>query len=300
MGPPLTHAIRCEHLSKRFGAVTALEALSLEVGGGTIFGYLGANGAGKTTTIRLLLGLLRPDAGHVAVLGGDPRAPESRRQVGYLPAELRLDHRCTAFELLSHWATLRGGVERAYRDRLIERVQLDPGRRVRQLSSGNRRKVGLVAAFMARPRLLVLDEPTQGLDPLVQAEFVALLREVRGEGATVFLSSHVLTEVQRCADRVAVLRRGSVVREGTVETLRHLARQPFDVEFDGPAPTAELAAVPGVADLWVDGGHARWVVTGPLQPLLAVLAAHPVRSLSAPEPDLEAAVLSLYSEVPRA
>ncbi len=290
----MTAAIRCEGLTKRFGSVTALGGLTLEVGAGSIVGYLGANGAGKTTTIRLLLGLLRPDAGWAELLGGDPARAESRRRVGYLPGELRLEERCTAAELLHHWGRLRGGVDAAYRDGLVERFQLDPGRRVAQLSAGNRRKVGLVGALMARPRLLVLDEPTNGLDPLVQAEFVALLEEVRRDGATVFLSSHVLAEVQRTADRVAVLREGRLVREGAVDDLRHIARQPFEVHFDGAVPAAALAAVPGLSDLRVEGGRARWVVSGPLQPLLAVLAAHPVRSLSVPEPDLESAVLALY------
>ena len=207
---------------------------------------------------------------------------------------VRLDDRCTGGELLDYWGRLRGGVDAAYRDRLVERFQLDPGRSVRHLSSGNRRKVGLVGAFMARPQVLVLDEPTNGLDPLVQAEFLALLQEVRGDGATVFLSSHVLSEVQRVADRVAVLRRGRLVHESTVDALRLVARQPFDVHFDGPAPAAALAAVPGLEELRVEGHHGTWVVTGSLQPLLAVLAAHPVRTLSAPEPDLESAVLALY------
>ncbi len=287
-------ALRCVGLTKRFGTLTALDNLDLDVAAGCVYGYLGPNGAGKSTTIRMLLGLSRPTAGHVELLGGSPTDPLVRRRVGYLPGELRLDDRTSAGELLDHWARLRGGVEPAYRASLVERLGLDPSRPARQLSTGNRRKVGLVGAFMSRPELLVLDEPTSGLDPLVQAEFLTMVTEVEAAGSTVFLSSHILSEVQHVASQVAVLRRGRLVAQDTVDNLRHAARQHFEAYFDGPVPLADLKALPGVADLHVNDGHARWTAVGPVQPVLAILAAHPVRTLIAPEPDLEDAFFAIY------
>ncbi len=274
--------------------MAALAALDLEVAAGQVYGYLGPNGAGKTTTIRILLGLLAPTTGTAELLGGRPTYPGARARVGYLPGELRLDDRLTAAELLEHWGRVRGGVDRRERARLCERLALDPTRPTRLLSSGNRRKVGLVGAFQSRPDLLILDEPTGGLDPLVQAEFLRLLDEARGEGRTVFLSSHVLGEVQRVADRVAVIREGRLISEGRVDALRHTARQRIEVWFDDPVPQAELERLPGLGDLAVDGPHLSCTMAGPLGPLLALLGTHAVRSLVVPEPDLEDAFLSLY------
>jgi ABC-type multidrug transport system ATPase subunit len=209
--------IRCDALKKRFAHVIALDRLDLEVPPGQVVGFLGPNGAGKSTTIRILLDLARPDGGSVEVLGEDPRTggPALRQRIGYLPGELRLDERLTVAQTLHSWARLRGGgVDRGFLDKLCERLSLDPSRETRGLSSGNRRKVGLIGAFMARPELLILDEPTGGLDPLVQAEFQTMVEEARSDGATVFLSSHVLSEVQRVATHVVVIRRGRAVIEG--------------------------------------------------------------------------------------
>jgi ABC-2 type transport system ATP-binding protein len=222
--------IRCTGVSKRFGRVVALDGLELTVQRGSVVGYLGPNGAGKSTTIRILLDLARPDAGEVTVLGVDPRrgGAAARRAIGYLPGELRLDERLTVAETLRSWERLRGSaIAQTYVAGLCDRLDLDPTRETRGLSSGNRRKVGLVGAFMARPELLILDEPTAGVDPLVQAEFLALVAEAKGRGATVFLSSHVLSEVQRAADHVVVIRAGHIVAAGSVDEVRHAARQPF-------------------------------------------------------------------------
>jgi ABC-2 type transport system ATP-binding protein len=226
----------------------------------------------------------------------EPRTagPPLRRRIGYVPGELRLDDRLRVGETLRSWARLRGGVDHAYVDELCDRLGLDPSRTSRTLSSGNRRKVGLVGAFMARPELLVLDEPTAGVDPLVQAEVLDLIDEARDEGRTVFLSSHALSDVQRVADDVIVIRAGALVASGGVDDLRRAARQEFAVWFAGPAPGDELRRTPGVGDVEVHGNEARGVVEGAPGPLLAVLARHDVSHLVLPEPDLEQAFLRFY------
>jgi ABC-2 type transport system ATP-binding protein len=292
--------IRCEGVVKRFGAVAALTGLDLAVPVGRIVGYLGPNGAGKSTTIRLLLDLVRPDSGQVRVLDCDPRrAPAAlRRRIGYLPGELRLDDRLRVDEILHGWAALRGDVEPHDIGVLCERLELDPTRSARGLSSGNRRKVGLVGAFMGRTELLILDEPTAGIDPLVQATFLDLLAEVRDEGRTVFLSSHVLSEVQRIADDVVVLRAGRVVASGAVDDLRRAARQPFTVWFEDPAPELALRALSSLGSLEIRDREATGVVEGSPDELLALLAAHRVQHLLMPEPDLETAFLRLYEGTP--
>ncbi len=298
MGLDQRAAITCRGVTKRFGVVTALDALDLEVPAGCVVGYLGPNGSGKTTTLRTLVDLARADHGDVRVLGEDPHraGPPLRRRIGYLPGELRLDERLSVDETLRSWAALRGGVDRAYVEELCERIDLDPGRATRGLSSGNRRKVGLVGAFMARPEVLILDEPTSGLDPLVQEEFHALTEEVRAEGRTVFLSSHVLSEVQRVADQVIVLRAGKVVATGDVADLRHRASQPFTVWFTGAPPLDALRTVPGVRDLAVRGNEVSGTVDESPTALLAVLGAHPVDHVLFPEPDLEQAFLGFYEQ----
>lgn len=291
--------IRCDALAKRFGDVVALDRLDLEVPQGQVVGFLGPNGAGKSTTIRILLDLARPDGGRVELLGETPRVggPELRRRIGYVPGELRLDERLTVAQTLHSWARLRGGaIDAAFLDQLCERLSLDPGRETRGLSSGNRRKVGLVGAFMARPELLILDEPTSGLDPLIQAEFQSLIEEARAAGATVFLSSHVLSEVQRVATHVIVIRRGRRVASGAVDELRENARQPFTAWFAADPPEAELRAVPGVSDLKVRGREVSGVIEGPPAALLALFGRSRVEHLHWPEPDLEDAFLRFYEE----
>ncbi len=291
--------ILCASVTKRFGDVAALDQLDLQVPAGQVVGYLGPNGSGKSTTIRILLDLARADAGTVRVFGQDPRrsGPRLRARIGYLPGELRLDDRMRVDETLRMWARVRDvPIENGYVEQLCERLDLDPGRKAAGLSSGNRRKVGLVGAFMSRPDLLILDEPTAGVDPLVQAEFGALITEARDDGRTVLLSSHVLAEVQRIADSVVIIRSGRAVAAGTVEELSRSARQEFSVRFVDHPPADELAALPGLEGLRVDGHSVTGTFTGSPGPLLAVLARHPVEHMTMPEPDLEQSFLHFYDE----
>jgi ABC-2 type transport system ATP-binding protein len=291
-------ALRTEGLVKDYGSIHAVRGIDLEVRRGEVFGFLGPNGAGKTTTIRCALDLLRPTDGRIEVLGLDPHADgvAVRSRVAYVPGELRLPERMSAADLVGSIGRIRGGEPPGRRDELAERLGLDLGRRMRDLSSGNRRKVALLLAFLADAELLILDEPTNGLDPLVQQEFLRLVREHRERGGTVFLSSHVLSEVQRCADRVAVLRSGKIVAQGTVEELRGRARQRVEVWFAEDPPHAELTRVAGLADATVDDHRLTAVLAGPIQPLLEVLARHRVTSMLVEEPDLEEAFLDLYAE----
>jgi ABC-2 type transport system ATP-binding protein len=283
-------------LVKDYGAIHAVRGISFSVRRNEILGFLGPNGAGKTTTIRCLLDLLRPTAGRIAVLGLDPRRDgvEIRSRLTYLPGELRLPERQTAAELVAALGRLRGGFDPVRRDELAGRLELDLARPMRNLSSGNRRKVALLLAFMWPVELLVLDEPTNGLDPLMQREFLRLAREARDRGATILLSSHVLSEVQRAADRVVVLRAGQVVADGTVDELRRRDSQRVEVWFAGPAPARALDGLPGLEDPETEGRRFTATLTGPIGPLLRALADHEVQSMLVEEPDLEEAVLGLY------
>ena len=290
--------VAVERLVKHYGATQAVRDISFTVRRNEILGFLGPNGAGKTTTIRCLLDLLRPTAGRVAVFGLDARRDgvAIRSRLAYLPGELRLPERQTAAELLASMGRLRGGFDPVRRDELAARLELDLARPMRNLSSGNRRKVALLLAFLWPVELLVLDEPTNGLDPLMQREFLRLVREAQARGATVLLSSHVLSEVQRAADRVVVLRAGEVVADGTVDELRRRVSQQVEVWFAGPAPAAALEGLPGLADPEIEGRRFTATLVGPIGPLLRVLADHEVDSILVEEPDLEEAVLGLYEE----
>jgi ABC-2 type transport system ATP-binding protein len=299
--PDLAPAVvSCTGVRKRFGDVVALDGLDLRVHQGSVVGFLGPNGAGKTTTLRILVDLARADSGDIEVLGASPTASGAalRCRIGYLPGELRLDERLGVADTLASWARLRGGVDDRYTHELCERLELDPSRSVRGLSSGNRRKVGLVGAFMARPELLILDEPTAGVDPLVQATFCSLVEEVKAAGHSVLLSSHVLSEVQRVADHVVVIREGRAVAQGSVTELRQSARQPFTVSFSGPLPEDELRRVAGVSDVSSHGRELHGVVEGSPDGLLALLGRHHVEHLLLPEPDLEDAFLRYYEDEP--
>jgi ABC-2 type transport system ATP-binding protein len=293
-------AIRISGLVKNYGRIRAVAGIDLEVRRGEVFGFLGPNGAGKTTTIRCLLDLLRPTAGAIEILGLDPRrdGPALRARLAYVPGELRLPERGTVDQLVASIGRVRGGLDTRRRDELAERLDLDLGRKMRDLSSGNRRKVALLLAFVAGAELLVLDEPTNGLDPLMQHEFLGMVREARELGTTVFLSSHVLGEVQRVADRVAVLRAGRIVAVGTVDELRGRARQRVEVWFAAVPPAAELASLPGLDAPIMDGRRFTAVLSGPVQPLLEVLGRHRVESLVVEEPDLEETFLDLYAGTP--
>ena len=291
-------AIRVTGLVKHFGSVEAVRGIDLDVRPGEVFGFVGPNGAGKSTTIRCLLDLIRPTSGAVEVLGQQPRRDgvEARRRIGYVPGELRLPERMTTRQLVASIGRLRGGLDEASVDSIAGRLQIDLDRPTRDLSSGNRRKVALLLAFAPRPDLLILDEPTSGLDPLMQHEFLAMVREARDAGSTVFLSSHVLSEVQRAADRVAVLRAGRIVVQGTVDELRGRARQRIEVWFADDVDPSEIRATPGLVDPVVEGRRLAATLSGPVDPVIAVLARHSIASLVMEEPNLEDAFLDLYGE----
>jgi ABC-2 type transport system ATP-binding protein len=290
-------AIMTQGLSKRYGGTLALDALALTVEAGEVYGYLGPNGAGKTTTIRLLLGLVRPSAGRAELFGVDSwRDPvTAHRRVAYVAGEPFLWPALTGAETLAYLATLRGGTDAAYRDALVERFQLDTDKKVRALSKGNRQKVQLIAALASRADLLILDEPTSGLDPLMEVAFRETVREAKERGQTVFLSSHILSEVEALCDRVGILREGRLVEQGTLRELRHLSAQTVEVTFAGPAP--HLPELPGVHVTGAGGSALRAEVTGSVGPLIAALSDHPVVSLISREPSLEEIFLHHYDGV---
>jgi ABC-2 type transport system ATP-binding protein len=287
-------AIRAIGLSKRYGETLALNSLDLEVAEGEVYGYLGPNGAGKTTTIRLLLGLHRPTDGSAELFGVDcwHNAVEAHRRVAYVAGEPFLWPAMTAEETLEFLARLHGGTDRAYRKLLIERFALEPSKKVRALSKGNRQKVQLIAALATRADLLLLDEPTSGLDPLMEMAFRACIAEAKERGQSVFLSSHILSEVEAVCDRVGILRAGRLVDEGSLQQLRHLSAQTVEVTFAGPAP--DLDDLPGVTATAMGPSGLRFEVTGAIAPLIAVLADKPVVSLISREPSLEEIFLHHY------
>jgi ABC-2 type transport system ATP-binding protein len=284
-------------LTKHYGKVQAVRGIDLEVRAGEVFGFVGPNGAGKSTTIRCILDLLRPTAGRIRVFGQDPRhaGPELRERLAYVPGELRLPERLSGRQFLRSIGRLRSGFDPGRIAELGERFKLELDRPIRALSSGNRRKVSVMSAFLSDADLLILDEPTGGLDPLMQHEFLQLVRERRAAGATVFLSSHILSEVQSVADRLAVLRAGRIVAEGTVNEVRGLARQRVEVWFETDAP-AGLADLPGIGEPRIDGRRFTAVLTGSAGPLIDALAGRPIVSIQIAEPDLEEAFLGLYQE----
>ena len=286
-------AIRAEGLTKRFGEVLALDSLDLTVQRGEVFGFLGPNGAGKTTTIRLLLHLLIPTAGHAWLMGVPVEdVARAHRHIGYVGGDVALWPQLTGLEVLHLLGNLSGGVNEAYRDELLQRLDLDPTRRIRTLSKGNRQKVALVAALMHQPDVLLLDEPSAGLDPLMEAEFQQIVREAAARGQTVFLSSHILDEVEDVCSRVAMLRAGRLVEVSALDTLRKKDVTVFDVVFDGPTPS--FATVPGVVAQQAVNGALRLSIRGTPGPLLAELGRQPVVSLRSHEPDLEEVFLGLY------
>ncbi len=290
---PMT-AIRTWGLTKRYGATLALDGLELAVEDGEVYGYLGPNGAGKTTTIRLLLGLHRPTDGRAELFGVDAWSDpvQAHRRVAYVAGEPFLWPSLTGAETLAFLARLHGGTDTDYRDVLVERFALDTRKKIRALSKGNRQKVQLVAALATRADLLVLDEPTSGLDPLMEIAFRDCIHEARERGQAVFLSSHILSEVEALCDRVGILRAGRLVDQGTLRELRHLSAQTVDVTFTGSAP--ELPALTGVQSTRVGARELRFDVNGPVGPLVAALAAHPVETLVSHEPSLEEIFLHHY------
>jgi ABC-2 type transport system ATP-binding protein len=287
-------AIRAVGLSKRFGDVEALAGLDLEVGAGEVFGYLGPNGAGKTTTIRLLLGLLRPTSGRAEIFGLDVQLDTvaAHRRLAYVGGETSLWPSLTGAETLHLLGRVQGRVDPAYRDELVERFAFDPAKKVRSYSKGNRQKLGLIAGLMSRADVLLLDEPTSGLDPLMEREFRRCVTEAKAAGQTVFLSSHILSEVEALCDRVAILRSGHLVEAGTLADLRHLSALSVEATFSSAPP--DLSAVPGVTDVKVDGNRVSLQVHGSVEPLLERLTAARVTQLLSREPSLEELFLAQY------
>ena len=294
-------AVETQGLSKTYpGGVLALAGLDLRVERGEVFGYLCPNGAGKSTTIRLLLDLIHPTAGRASVLGLDSHSDgvEARRRTGYLPGDLRLNDRMTAREQLDSLARLRGGVDEALRAGLCERLGLELDRPIRHLSKGNRQKVGLVQAFMHRPELVVLDEPSAGLDPLLQTELRKLLRETAAEGRSVFLSSHSLDEVQHTADRVGIIRSGRLVDVDAVERLRERAVRHVTIVFaETPPDPARFAGLDGVRVESVEGNVLHLAAPEPaMDTIVKEAAAHRIVDLVSQPADLEEIFLELYEE----
>ncbi len=294
----MTAIIEVENLTKTYGGKRGVTNLSFQVEEGEVFGFLGPNGAGKTTTIRTLMALLKADSGTARIAGMDcwDKSVEIKRIVGYLPGELSLDPGLTGGQILEYFGHLRGGVDQAYLKSLIQRLELDPTRKFRQYSSGNKRKIGLIQAFMHRPRLLILDEPTNGLDPLNQQEFARMVAETRDDGRTVFLSSHILSEVEQICQRVAIIREGRLVRVGGVAELKDIRRQEVMITFADGAPANAFQSLSGVekVEALADGHSLRLTVTGGLDAIVKTAAQHPVVSLTSHEPSLEEIFLRYY------
>lgn len=292
------NVIVTEGLTKYYGKSRGVVDLNLEVRAGEVFGFLGPNGAGKTTTMRILLDLIRPTRGRAEVLGMEVHAEsmEIRRRVGYLPGDLATYDSLTGWELLTYFSNLQGGVDMKYTQTLAERLELDISRPIRTLSTGNRQKVGLVQAFMHQPGLLILDEPTSGLDPLVRQEFYRLVMETRAEGRTVFLSSHVLAEVERIADRVGIIREGELVVESEVEALKEKALRRLEMQFAEPVAADAFDGLPGVRDVTVEDSTVHCTIEGSVDALIKAAARFELLNIISHEPDLEEIFLAYYTE----
>ena len=297
----MTSAIQVHDLRKTFGRTVALDGLDLEVSTGEIHGFLGPNGAGKSTTIRILLGLLRSDGGSATLLGGDPwREVETlHRRLAYVPGDVALWPNLTGGEVIDLLGRLRGGLDEKRRADMLERFDLDPTKKGRSYSKGNRQKVALVAALSSDVELLILDEPTSGLDPLMEAVFKEAARERRREGTTILLSSHILSEVESLCDRVSIIREGRNVESGTLEQLRHLSRTTVEATLERPLTADRLHAVPGLADVSVTDHHVVCAVeTQHLGELLALLGQHGIKTLTSAPPTLEELFMDQYRSNP--
>lgn len=293
----MTAAIDIHHLNKSFGRVKALDGLDLRVDTGTVHGFLGPNGAGKSTTIRILLGLLRADAGQIRLLGGDPWADAVRlhRRLAYVPGDVELWPNLTGGEAIDLFARLRGGGRPVRRDELCERFDLDPSKKGRTYSKGNRQKVALIAALASDVELLLLDEPTAGLDPLMEAVFQECIREAKAAGRTVLLSSHILAQVEVLADQISIIRQGKIVETGSLTELRHLTRTSVEAITDRPATS--LADLPGVHGFQAEDGHLRFEVDGEhLSAVVRRLGDLDVQGLTVRPPTLEQLLLRHYGD----
>jgi ABC-2 type transport system ATP-binding protein len=292
----MSDIIHIEGLSKKYGSFMALNSLSLDVHKGEILGYLGPNGAGKTVTIRLLLGLIKPTAGKAEIFGlnAQKKLSEIHKRTAYVPGEAALWPSLTGSETIDLLGNLHGSFDTKYRDKLIERFQFDKNKKIRTLSKGNRQKVNLIAAFMTRADLLILDEPTSGLDPIMEQAFRETVIEARNNGQTVFLSSHILDEVEALCDRVAILRAGQLVEVGTLSEMRHLSALSVEATFTTQPP--KVNHLQGVTNVKVSGHLLTCQIHGPIDELLSVIAAAKPKSLLSREPSLEELFLSLYGE----
>ena len=288
-------AVEVIGLHKRFGGTTALAGLNLQVDQGIVAGFLGPNGSGKSTTIRILLGLLKSDGGEARLLGGDPwrDAVELHRRIAYVPGEVSLWPNLTGGQAIDILSKLRGGVDKAKRDALLERFELDPTKKARSYSKGNRQKVALVAGLASNAELLILDEPTSGLDPLMEQVFTDCIREVKTEGRSVLLSSHIFAEVEKLCDTVTIIREGQTVEAGRLDELRHLHRTTVSIALDRDASV--LASVPGVNDLVAEGNKATFTVgEAELGGVLLALSSYAPRTLVSSPPSLEELFLRHY------
>ena len=292
----MTAIIQTEKLTKSYGAHRGIIDVDLTVEQGEVFGFLGPNGAGKTTAIRTIIDLIRPTSGKALVFGIDSTVDPVaiHRRIGYLPGEFSLYDRLTGSQTLTYFANLRGGVDQAYQQSLIERFDLDPTRRFKEYSKGNKQKVGLVAALQHKPDLLLLEEPTSGLDPLVQQTFSAVVRETVADGRTVFLSSHVLSEVEKTCDRVAIIRDGQLVKVDRVDALRDLAHHQVELRFAGPVPTSAFEHITGVSDVTAEDHVLRLRVSGAIAPVVQVAAHYELLDFVSREPSLEETFLAEY------
>ena len=292
----MADVIRTERLSKSYGPHRGIIEVDLEVRQGEVFGFLGPNGAGKTTTIRILLDLIRPTDGKAYVFDIDTQADPVaiHRRIGYLPGEFGLYDNLTGAETIEYFANLRRGVDPAYAAELVERLDLDPSRKYKEYSKGNKQKVGLVVALQHKPELLILDEPTAGLDPLVQQSFFDLVREAKAEGRTTFLSSHIISEVERTTDRVAIIREGRLTRVDSVDALHDLSHHDVTLVFAGPVPVEAFAAIEGVSHIQPQEHTLRMRVTGPIGPVVREAARYELVDFESREPSLEEVFLAEY------
>jgi ABC-2 type transport system ATP-binding protein len=292
----MTAIIQTAKLTKTYGSHRGIIDMDLEVTEGEAFGFLGPNGAGKTTTIRTLLDHIRPTGGRATVFGiettVDPVA--IHRRIGYLPGEFTLYDKLTGGQTIEYFANLRGGVDAAYQAEMVGRLDIDTSRKFREYSKGNKQKIGLIVALQHRPDLLMLDEPTSGLDPLVQQTFYEIIREAKAEGRTIFLSSHILSEVEKTCDRVAIIRDGRLVKVDRVEALRDLAHHQVELRFSGEVPMGAFAALPGVSDISIEENVLRMRVSGPITPVVREAARYELLDFVSREPSLEETFLAQY------
>jgi ABC-2 type transport system ATP-binding protein len=292
----MTTVIQTEKLTKYYGSHRGIIDVDLEVNEGEAFGFLGPNGAGKTTMIRTLLDHIRPTSGHATVFGIDTTVDPVaiHRRIGYLPGEFTLYDKLTGGQTLEYFANLRGGVDRAYQRALITRLDVDPSRKFREYSKGNKQKIGLIIALQHRPDLLLLDEPTSGLDPLIQQEFYGVIRDAKAEGRTVFLSSHILSEVEKTCDRVAIIREGRLARVDKTDALRDLAHHTVELVFIDHVPLEAFRSLPGVSEVVAEDHILRMRVAGSITPIVQAAARYELADFVSREPSLEETFLAEY------